>query len=95
MFTAKRYQDAANAVFSMLSPPDEARYILIAALGQLDRVDDAKRVREDLFASAQQDMPDFPGERLQDWVPIFERMLGKTDQDLQHLLDSLELSGWN
>lgn len=95
MFAAKRYQDAADAIFSMLSPPDEGLYILIAALGQLGRIDEANRARNELFSSARQDMPDFPGERLENWVPVFERMLGKDDQDLQHLLDSLELSGWN
>jgi hypothetical protein len=40
-------------------------------------------------------MPDFPGESLQNWVPVFERMLGQNDRDLQHILDSLRLTGWN
>ena len=95
MFAAKRYEDAAGALLSMLSPPNEARYILVAALGRLGRIDEAKRVREELFSQARNEMPQFPGERLDDWLPILERMFCPRDAaEMQHVLDSLRLSGW-
>lgn len=95
MFAAKRYAESANALLSMMSPPNEARYLLIAALGQLGRIDDAKRVRLELFSQAKREMPRFPGERLADWEPLLERMYSPGNAaDMEHVLDSLRLSGW-
>ena len=96
MFAAERFEDSANALLSMMSPPNEARYLLIAALGQLGRIDDAKRVRLELFNQAKTEMPHFPGERLADWEPFLERMYMPRDAaDMQLVLDSLRLSGWD
>jgi TolB-like protein/Tfp pilus assembly protein PilF len=96
MFAAKRYEESAHTLLSMLSPPNEARFILIAALAQLGRIDEATRVREDAFVLARKDMPHFPGERLEDWTQIFERMYTAEDPAyLEHFLDSLRLGGWD
>ena len=95
MFAAKRYEDAASALASMTRPPNEARYLLIASLGRLGRIEEASRVQKEFLAAAKDEMPDFPGERLEAWLPVFERMLGSPgDQAMTHLVESLELAGW-
>ena len=95
MFAAKRYADAASALASMTRPPNEARYLLMASLGRLGRIEEASRVYEEFLAAAKDEMSDFPGERLEAWLPIFERMLGSPgDEAMAHLVESLELAGW-
>lgn len=92
---AKRYDHASDAILSMINPPNEARLTLMAALGRLGRKDRAYAVRTDLLNAARRDMPDFPGERLVDWVPVFKRMLVLNDPaELDQFLDSLRLAGW-
>jgi TolB-like protein len=95
MFAARRYEDAANALYAMTSPPNEARYILIAALARLGRHEEALRLREEFFRRAREEMPHHPGERLEDWAPVFARMLGNPEAaDLDHVLESMRLIGW-
>jgi TolB-like protein/tetratricopeptide (TPR) repeat protein len=96
MFAARRYEDAANALYAMTSPPNEARYVLIAALGRLGRIEEALQVREKFFELAREEMPDYPGEKLLDWEPIIRRMQGShSSEDHEHLLESLKLVGWD
>jgi TolB-like protein/Flp pilus assembly protein TadD len=96
MYASLRYDDAVAAFYSMAHMPIEARYILIAALGQLGRIDEARHVRQQFFAQAKQEMPAYPGEALADWVPVFDRMLGcPSSSALDHTIDGLRLSGWN
>ena len=95
MFAARRYEDAAIALGSMTRPPNEARYLLIASLARLGRIEEATRVREDFLAAAKDEMPDYPGEQLDAWLPIFDRMLGSPGEEaIGHLIESLRLTGW-
>ena len=96
MFAARRYEDAANALYAMTSPPNEARYVLIAALGRIGRIEEALQVREKFFELAREEMPNYPGEKLLDWEPIIRRMQGShSSEDHEHLLESLKLVGWD
>jgi pentatricopeptide repeat protein len=69
--------------------------MLIAALGRLGRLDEARHVRKQFIAAAKVEMPNYPGEQLDNWMPIFGRMLSTTDPTvLLELRESLELCGW-
>lgn len=95
LFAAKRYEEAASTLLSMLSPPNEARFILIAALAQLGRTGEAKRVQNDALVQAHQDMPSYPGDRLENWTPVFARMFSSENSShLEHVVASLRLAGW-
>lgn len=95
LLSARRYDESAYAILSMLNPPNEARLTLMAALGQLGQTDRAQKVCTEFFTAARRDMPAFPGERLTDWLPVFDRMVLPSDQaEYDHFLDSLRLAGW-
>ena len=95
LLSARRYDESAKAILSMLNPPNEARLTLMAALGRLGQIEQAQQVRADFFSAARRDMPAFPGERLADWLPVFDRMLLPSDQaEFEHFLESLRLAGW-
>ena len=95
LFAAGRYEDAANAIYAMTVPPNEARFILIAALGRLGRMDEARQVRADFLSLARTEMPHFPGERLDDWTAVFSRFLSAPNEVvLESMLESLRLAGW-
>lgn len=96
MFHAGRYDDAVAAVQSMSRPPNEARYYLIAALGHLGRSDEAAGIIEQLHATAEAEMPNYPGPRLDDWRPLLERIVAQENRAaLEHLMDGLREAGFN
>ena len=95
MLAAKRYEEAVAAFYTISRPPNEARCMLIAALGRLGRLDEARHVHKQFIAAAKVEMPNYPGEQLGNWMPIFGRMLSTTDPTvLLELRESLELCGW-
>ncbi|MGI9219943.1 MAG: winged helix-turn-helix domain-containing protein [Woeseiaceae bacterium] len=95
MLGAKRYEDAVSAISRMVSPPCEARCTLIAALGHLGRVEEAIQVRSELLKRARNEMPNYPGEILDDWKPVFQRMLTYSDRaELDRIFEGLRLAGW-
>lgn len=95
MFGARQYEAAIQALRSMSKPPNEANFILAASLGRLGRQDEAAKYINEFLRRAREDMPEFPGNSLEDWVPLFGRMLDYEDAaDLDHLMDSLRLAGW-
>ena len=95
MLVARRYEDAVAAVYTMTSPPNEARITLLAALGHLGRKDEAAPVLQAMLASARQEMPNYPGDRLEDWQPIINRMRGDPSrEEFEHVIEGLRLAGW-
>ena len=95
MYTARRYEDSAQALKSMSKPPNEANYMLAASLGQIGKEKEAYGFIEKFLDQARLEMPGFPGEKLADWLPFFERMLDFEDaSNLEHLLQGLRLAGW-
>jgi len=96
LFAARRMEDSIAAFSTMTSPPNEARFLMVAALSKLGRKDDALRLRDEFLECAKQEMPNYPGEALDDLSPIFSRMLGNVDSDeLEYVLGSLRLAGWD
>ena len=95
MYTARRYEDSVLALKSISKPPNEANYVLAAALGQLGEEKQAHGFVRKFLARARSDMPGFPGDNLEDWVPFLDRMLDFEDaSDFEHLLQGLRLAGW-
>ena len=95
MFHARRYEDSIRALQSMTNPMNEARFFLVGALARLGRMDEAAHVRSRLLEVAQAEMPNFPGERFEAWLPIFDRTISNAADDvMDHFLDSLRLAGW-
>jgi TolB-like protein len=95
MFSARRHEESVAALSAMTSPPNEARFIMIAGLARLGREEDARRLRSEFLECAKQEMPNYPGESLDDLIPIFSRMLGNIDNnELEYVLDSMRLIGW-
>jgi len=96
MFHARRYEESVAALYSMTRPPNEARICLVAALARLGRSDEARQIRRQVIETARAEMPNYPGDSLQDWQPIFDRILGARDEALmQHYVESLRLAGWH
>jgi TolB-like protein len=95
MYAARRYEESLEALRSMMSPPIEARLIMVAVLARLGRRDEAVPVLESIFRSAETEMPHDPGRRLEDWIPIVRRMRGDPPpRELEHFLESLRMAGW-
>lgn len=95
MFTARRYEESVQALQSMPTPPNEAHYLLGAALGHLGRADAAMEYIEVFLGRSAVEMPGFPGRDLEQWIPVFDRMLDyKNADDLEHLIEGLRMAGW-
>jgi TolB-like protein len=96
LFAARRIEDSIAAFSAMTSPPNEARFLMTAAYARLGRKDDALRSRDEFLESARREMPNYPGDALDSWTPIFSRMLGNViDEELEYVLESLRLAGWD
>jgi tetratricopeptide (TPR) repeat protein len=91
MFAARRYEDAIKALHTMSNPPNEAHYVMAAALAMLGRADEAAGYLARYLERARRDMPHYPGDRIEDWRPILDRMLDFEDEaDLEHLIQALK-----
>lgn len=96
MFTARRYDEAIEALMTMSRPPNEARFVLAAALAMSGRADEAGAHLERFRDRAREEMAAYPGDALAGWEPIFRRMIDyKDERDLAHLMDALRAAGWD
>ena len=96
MFNARRYEESVRAIYSMTRPPNEARIYLVASLGRLGRLDEARHVLDRMFEVGREEIPAYPGDTLDEWLPIITRVLGQDEgAQLEHLLDSLRMAGWD
>lgn len=90
LFAAGRYEEAVAALQTMSRPPNEARYMLAAALAMLGRNAQASVCLAEYMERASRDMPHYPGENLDNWRPFFRRMLDYRDEDdLDRVMDAL------
>jgi adenylate cyclase len=95
LFAARRYDEAIDVLQAISVPPNEARAILAAALARVGRTDEAKEQVTGFLEQAKQDMPDYPGDGLAEWIPVLARMYDLKDPaDFEHLIDSFREAGW-
>ena len=95
MYVARRYEEALAALKSMTSPPVEASLVMLATLGRLGRRIEATLVRQQMLEAAEQEMPNYPGPGLEDWRHIIVRMRGNPEKvEIEHVMESLRLAGW-
>ena len=95
MYAAGEFDESIAAIQSMTAPPDEALLVLVAALAQQGRLDEAAAVKDRLLASAAAQMPNYPGDTLDAWHPIIARMRGPTDDEtIESFKECLRLAGW-
>jgi hypothetical protein len=79
----------------MTSPPVEASLIMLATLGRLGRRIEATLVRQKTLQTAKREMPNYPGPALDDWRHIIVRMRGNPGEaEVEHVMESLRLAGW-
>ncbi len=96
MFSARRFDESASALMSMANPPNEARFLLAASLGRLNRRSEAKAPILEFLHCARQEMPNYPGDTLDEWTPYLARMVDYGDiEDFEFLIESLRLAGWD
>jgi len=96
MNCAGRYEDALGYVGRMTTPPSESLIIKLAALGRLGKTDQSEKILSALFKQARDEMPNFPGTRLQEWDDFIRRIYrGQRDDLYTEFIESLKLAGWN
>ena len=68
---------------------------MLATLGRLGRRIEATLVRQNMLEAAEKEMPNYPGPGLEDWREIIIRMRGNPDDaEIDHVMESLRLAGW-
>jgi TolB-like protein/DNA-binding SARP family transcriptional activator len=93
-FSARRYDQAVEALRQAHNPINEVRGWLAASYAHAGRTEDARATLEEFLQVAQTDMAIFPGRRLKDWTAYWHGALEYRDQkDFDHLFDALRKAG--
>jgi adenylate cyclase len=75
-FSARRYDQAVEALRQVHNPINEVRGWLAASYAHAGRLEEARATLEQFLTVAQSDMAVFPGRRLKDWAPLLARGAG-------------------
>jgi len=94
LFTARRYEDAIAALTGAHNPTNELRLWLAASYAAAGREEDACAVLAEFLAVAERDMEQFPGHKLEDWLPHLHRFVEyRSPQDFDHLFAAPQTAG--
>lgn len=70
-YTAQRYQEAVMAFSEISDPYNEIRGWFAASLAQAGRIEEAQAMLRKYLEVARNDMVDYPGDRMQDWIEVW------------------------
>ena len=93
-FTARRYNDAIAALKQARNPINEVRGWLAASYANAGCLTEAGAMLDEFLKSAEADMADPPGPKLNDWQPYWHAAFEYQNQmDFDHLFDALRKAG--
>jgi TolB-like protein len=96
LYCARQYEEAVACINTMARPPSESIVVKVAALGKLGRHKEAQAALASLLATARKEMPNFPGEELDQWQQILRRMRSEPTEELfADFIDGLQQAGWS
>jgi len=92
LFHNRLFSEAIAAFEEVVEPINDLKSTLAACYAQIGEVDTAKKLLKQYISVAREEMPAYPGERFEDWKPIWKSSSPYcNDQQYQFLLDSLSI----
>jgi adenylate cyclase len=92
LFNNRLFSEAIAAFEEVVEPINDLRSTLAACYAQIGEVDTAKKLIKQYLSVAREEMPAYPGERFEDWKPIWKSSASySNDEQYQLFLDSLSM----
>jgi TolB-like protein/DNA-binding SARP family transcriptional activator/Flp pilus assembly protein TadD len=94
LFMAQRYEEAIESLEDVTEPINDLRLTLAASYANSGDIDTARRLLSQYLFYARQEMPNFPGLELTNWVEFVKTTAGYQNEDHHRLLVDALHKAW-